>query len=163
MARDCNVRIKFDGDNTIYDCQEQWGFILNKSSETIIPPTKDYDVEVYPEENAAHVNKYATYEPFDYTITFIAIGTEIDINAKIRDFYNRCVDNNYINISMPNLKKMRKVTVYNDFRGVRFSGYAKPYKGKNIVSADGNNINITFEFVVYVDNSSTLTDITQHD
>lgn len=153
MARECKIRIQI-GTGSIIDAKTTYGIHLIDSDDIIIPPVKDYEVQRYPESAAEEIHPYTTYEPFDYKCTLLLIGSLTTVNASIRTFY----DAMFTITSGVDLRQANVITLYNDYKGVKVTGYVKTadpkeYYPKLVEYEKGAYL---FDFVLHVSDPKTL-------
>ena len=153
MARDCKIRIKI-GTGEIQDAITTWGLYLIDSDDTIIAPVREYESIEYPEEAAAEIYPYTTLKPFDYKCTLLCLGDLTTVNATVRTFY----DSLFAITSGVDLRKAEQITLYNDLKGVRVTGYAKTNDPKDYYPQliEHEKGAFIFEFVLYVADPKTL-------
>ena len=153
MRRDCRIYIQIES-GPVVDAESELGFHLVESDDIVIPPIKDYEMQKYPESAAAEIYPYTTLDPFDYTCTILSIGELDAVNASVCAFYDSLFE------IQPgsDLRKAKPVTIYNEWKGIKVSGYAKtsPAKGNhpNIVAYEQGAY--LFEFVIFVSDPRLL-------
>ncbi|NCU31115.1 hypothetical protein EOM57_04920 [Candidatus Saccharibacteria bacterium] len=156
MDRQCKIRIQI-ADGAIQDAKTVWGFHLIESDETIIPPVRDYETIKFPESAAEEIYPYTVFEPFDYTCTLLCIGALTTINSTVKNFY----DSLFTVTSGVDLRQAKVITLYNDYKGVKVSGYVKTAEGQDyypeLIKADTGAY--LFDFVLHVADPKTLTNL----
>lgn len=153
MARECKIRIKI-GNGSIQEAVTAWGLYLMKSDDTIVAPIKDYEIQEFPESAKPEVYPYTTLKPFDYTCTLLCLGELTQVNATVKAFF----DSLFTITSGVDLRQALEVTLYNDYKGVRVSGYVKPIEGKGYYPhlVEYEKGAYVFDFVLYVADPNTL-------
>ena len=126
MSRECKIRIKI-GNSSIYDAISTWGFHLMDSDDIVVAPLKDYEYQQYPESAEVEIYPYTTKKPFDYSCTLLAIGNESTVNTTIKNFY----DSLFETTSGSDLLRALPLTIYNDWKGIRATGYIKGLEGSD--------------------------------
>lgn len=153
MPRNCKIHIQIDS-GTIRDAESYYGFFLMDSDDIVVPPVKDYETQAYPEASAVEIYPYTTFEPFDYSCSILAVGDLATVNASIQAFY----DSLFEITPGTDVRKALPITVYNEWKGVKLTGYAKTNPAKD------NIPNLTtvekgaylFDFIIFVADPRTL-------
>lgn len=153
MSRECKIRIKIGG-GEIQDAVTTWGLYLIDSDDTIIAPIRDYESIEYPEEAAAEIYPYTTLKPFDYKCTLLCFGDLDSVNDTVRAFYDSLFDTTSGN----DVRKAEPITLYNDFKGVKVTGYAKTSDPKDYYPqlSEHEKGAFIFELVLFVADPKTL-------
>lgn len=153
MNRPCEIRIKI-GEGTIQNAVEAWGLHLMDSDDTIIAPIKDYEVQEFPENDAPEVYPFTTLKSFDYKCTLLCIGNLDEVNATVSAFY----DSLFTITPNKDLRQAKEVTLYNDYKGVRVTGYARTIEAKDyyLQLTEYEKGAFLFDFTLYVANPKTL-------
>jgi hypothetical protein len=154
MARDCKIFVQID-DGDIVDVESVIGLYLIDSDDTVVAPVKDYEVQEYPESAAAEIYPHTTKKPFDYTCKMLAFGELPDVNTTVSNFYDSLLG---ITEGV-DLRQAKKVTIYNEYKGVKVSGYAKTLSGTDYYPnlTKYENGAFIFDFVLYIADPRTLT------
>ena len=126
MARQCKVRIQI-ANGAIQEAQTAWGFHLMESDDTVVPPIREYEAISFPESAAEEIHPYTKFEPFDYKCTLLCFGTLTTINSTVRTFF----DSLFTITSGVDLRQAKPITLYNDYKGVKVTGYAKSIEGQD--------------------------------
>ena len=64
-------RIRIEGDSTIYDMYQKFGFIYKDSDTIFSPPEKKRDSTSYADEHGEHSYNKTVYDAFDYNVSFV--------------------------------------------------------------------------------------------
>ena len=135
MARNCKIHIKI-ADGSIYDAETTYGLYLMDSDDLVVSPVKDYEVQSYPESAAVEIYPYTTKQPFDYKVSLLKIGDISTVNTSVNAFYDSLFEVS----SGVDLRMAKSITIYNDWKGVQVTGYAKssPSTGNhpNLIQVD---------------------------
>jgi len=153
MARPCKISIKI-ADGSIYDTETTYGLYLMDSDDLVIAPVKDYEVQSYPESAAVEIYPYTTKQTFDYKVTLLKFGDISTVNTSVNAFYDSLFEVS----SGVDLRMAKAITIYNVWKGVQVTGYAKS------TSATGNYPQLieaekaayTFDLVLQVADPTTL-------
>lgn len=152
MSRECKIRIQIEA-GTIQEAISTWGFHLMESDDTVVAPIKDYEIETYPETAHVEINPYTTLKPFDYTCTLLCFGALTQINTIVKNFF----DSLFV-IDGTDLRKAKEITIYNDYKGVKVSGYVKSLEGQDYMPKliEYEKGAYLFDFVIFVSNPKKL-------
>lgn len=117
MPNECKMRIKI-ADNPTYGI-DTYGFFLAKSPNEVCFDPKDSNIVItdFPENDgdSFYVPSFVARKSFDYTISLIFFDNTLNsANKKISSFYNSLLG--------------KQVVIYNDYKGVKVTGYIKSYK-----------------------------------
>lgn len=118
------TRIQIDGGD-IEDTYAAHGLIYLSSDNRTAPPMRSLDVSTYAEDDGEHTDPRFTWEPFDYKVKFLVESPNRNLtsaNAVIAAFNSRL----YEATGSGDVKRLRRVTFYNDYKRVKISGYATP-------------------------------------
>ena len=153
MPRVCEIRIKI-GSGAIQNAITAWGLYLMESDDTIVAPVRDYEIQEYPEQAAPEIYPFTTLMPFDYKCTLLCLGDLDEVNATVKAFY----DSLFVITPGVDLRQAQEITLFNDYKGVQVSGYAKSPEAKDyypelIAYEKGAFL---FDFILYVANPNTL-------
>ena len=153
MPRYCKIRIKI-ADGEIQDAITAWGLYLIDSDDTIIAPVREYEKQQYPEEAAAEIHPYTTLMPFEYKCTLLCLGSLSEVNTTVRNFY----DSLFSITAGVDLRQAKPVTIYNDYKGIRVTGYAKTAEGNEYYPelAEYEKGAWIFDFILDVADPKTL-------
>lgn len=152
-ARLCKIRIQI-GTGTVEEAITKWGLYLIKSDDTIIPPMKDYPTREYPESSAVEIHPYASLQSFDYTCTLLCLGALSTVNQTVRNFY----DSLFTITTGKDLRQALPITLYNDYKGIKLTGYAKTAEGKEYYPklSKAEEGAYTFDLTLFVADPKTL-------
>jgi hypothetical protein len=122
--RICDLRIRIDDGET--RSMASLGFHLMDSPDVLVPPQREYETERFPESNGAKIYPYTTYEPFDYTCEMLFVGSIDEMNSHIRLLWNQMFEQE----PYGHVRRAKRLTLYNDYKGVSIVGYAKEMPGE---------------------------------
>ena len=153
MARNYKIHIKV-GDASIYDAEVSQGLYLIDCDDLIVAPIKEYEEQVYPESAAVEIWPYTTKAAFDYKVTLCKFGDCSTVNASVNSSYDSLFDIS----SGTDLRMAKLVTIYNDWKGVQVSGYAKtsPSAGNYPQLVQQEQSAYSFDLVLRVADPSTM-------
>jgi len=139
---------------TINDAEVVYGLYLISSDNTIVAPVKEYETQEYPESAAVEIYPYTTKEPFDYTCKMLIMGDKDTVNESITAFY----DSLFEVTEGVDLRKAKKITIYNEEKGIQVSGYAKTMTGNDYhtLLTEYEKEAFLFDFVLYIADPRTL-------
>lgn len=123
----------------ICDITNTYGLVYLKADKRFASPIKDYEQTAYPEQPGYNVSPKTVDDAFEYHIEFFIKTDRLTrANKKISNF------NNALYTKKDNVKTFKRVTFYDDYKGVKIVGYPKPmaeatefWRGK-----DGNSVDI---------------------
>lgn len=110
------------GDDKVYDTESMFGLIQIDSDNILGAPSKDFEKTTYPEEEGEHIHPVTVDNAFKYKVKFFvsAKGGLDAANWKISEFNSAiCSDNEGV-------KTYKRITFYNDYKGVKIVGYPNP-------------------------------------
>lgn len=152
MARNCSVSFQINGGTITPDTS--LGFYLMKSDDIVMSPIKDYEKQEYPESAAVEVYPYTTMKPFDYEVTLLALGGSSSVNASVNAFW----DSLFAITDGVDLRKALPITLYNYWKGVKVTGYAKSNDPEShhprVIEVEKSAY--AFKLVLYVSDPRTL-------
>lgn len=153
MARNCKLSIKI-ADGSICDAETSWGLYLVDSDDLVISPIKPYEVQSYPEYAAVEIYPYTTKEPFDYKVTLMKSGDLSTVNTSVNAFYDSLFEVS----SGVDLRQAKVITIYNHWKGVQVSGYAKtsPATGNYPQLVEAEKGAYIFDLILQVADPKTL-------
>lgn len=153
MPRNCKIHIQINS-GAIRDAESYYGFYLMDSDDTVTPPMREYETQVYPESAVAEIYPYTVKEPFDYSVTLLAFGPENSVNSSVQDFY----DSLFTITPGTDVRKALPVTLYNEWKGMKVTGYAKtsPAQGAYPKLTEAEKSAYLFNLVLYVADPRTL-------
>jgi len=156
MSNECKVKIKV-GNASIQDLEDVYGFYLLESDNTIVAPVKDYETQVFPESNSVEIYPFTSLKEFDYNCSFLCIGSLETINTTLIDFY----DSLFTTTVGTDLREAKLITLYNNYKGVQVSGYAKSMNGKTFYPklVEYEKGAYIFDLTIFVADPSTLMDV----
>lgn len=117
MPRTCTLSYRINN-GSIIDIATL-GFYLVKSDDRISAPVKEYEEQKYPETAASEIYPYTSKDTFDYEVTLLAIGDYDTVNASVNAFWDSLF------IAEGDLLHALPITLYNYWKGVEVTGYAK--------------------------------------
>ena len=134
---DCSIALQI-GLDPIIDLSI-FGFYLVKSDDLLAANVKDTNIVItdFPDEHGvvAYVPPTPKLAPFDYTISLICYGELYTSNQKITQFYASLLG--------------KRIIIYNNFKGVSLSGYAKGYKAGTFYRSEKDVV--IFDIIFYID------------
>lgn len=108
-----------DGD--IYDITERYGLVYLNGDKRFGAPAKKFEESVYPEQSGKNIYPKTTDEAFEYKVDFLIKTNEITrANKKISKF------NSSLYTQDGDVKTFKRVTLYDDYKGVVIVGYPQP-------------------------------------
>lgn len=151
--RNCDIEISLDG-TTKTSLVQQYDFHLIESPAQVLAPIREYEKQEYPESAAPEIDARTVLKPFDYKISLGYWGKEEDANNKIRTFFNSLFDAD----SNSDILTAKEIELFNNYKMVKMKGYAKKWDEKTY-TIEGENGLVMFDFILYVNDPTTLTDI----
>lgn len=114
------VRLQIE-DGEIYDTLDRYGLIYINGSKRFAAPIKKFEETIYPEQSGKNISPKTTDDSFDYEVEFF-IKTEnlIRVNKKITRF------NSLMYTQDGDVKTFKRITFYDDYKGVKIVGYPQP-------------------------------------
>lgn len=125
MSRNCNLHIQI-ADASVHDAELYYGFHLMDSDDTVTAPVKDYETQEYPESAGVEIHPWTTLAPFDYACSMLAFGDASTVNSSVQSFYDSLFDVS----TGTDLRQAKVITIYNEWKGMKVSGYAKTFPAK---------------------------------
>lgn len=112
-------------DGEIADTYAAHGLIYLEADKRTAPPMRQLDVSTYAEDDGEHADPRFTWAPFDYKVTFLIEAPNRNLssaNARIAAF-NAAL---YESLGSGDVKRLRRVTFYNDRDRVKICGLPTP-------------------------------------
>lgn len=150
-TRDCHIGLIIDSSTTEVNLVDEYGFHLLESPNFTVAPTRDYDIQEYPDSAEAEMDKRTTLKPFEYKLSLGYFGDEITANSTIQSFFNSLFSHTAgsdIIIALP-------LQVKNYWKGMKMTGYAKKWDGKTY-SIQGEAALVAFDLTIYVNDPRTF-------
>ena len=119
------IRVRIGLDDDVYDTYDKWGLIYVSSDHRLNAPVRDFDKTEYAEKHGENIDARTTMAPFDYKVKFMVVAPNSNLenaNAKIRAFNESL----YSRKPWSDVRIMKKLTLYNDYKRVKIEGYPKP-------------------------------------
>lgn len=115
-------RIQIEGDKKIYDTESLFGFVQIESDNIFGAPIKAFEKTTYPEQSGEHIYPISVADAFDYKVKFFisAKGGLETANWKIEEF------NSSICTEVEGTKTFKRISFYNDYKGVKIVGIPSP-------------------------------------
>ena len=114
-------RIRIEGDSTIYDMYQKFGFIYKDSDTIFSPPEKKRDSTSYAEEHGEHSYNKTVYDAFDYNVSFV-ISTPnrnlLNANSKVKAFNDAIRSTSAVS----DVLTCKTVEFYNDYKRCKIVG-----------------------------------------
>jgi len=153
MARSCKIHIQI-GSGTVRDAESYYGFYLMESDDTVVAPIKDYETQEYPEASAVEIYPMTTLAPFEYSCSLLAMGDLATVNASVNAFF----DSLFSITPGTDVREALPVTVYNEWKGMKVSGYVKtnPAKGYYPQLIEAEKGAYLFDFIIFVSDPRLL-------
>ena len=105
----------------ICDITNTYGLVYLKADKRFASPIKDYEQTAYPEQPGYNVSPKTVDDAFEYHIEFFIKTDRLTrANKKISNF------NTALYTKKGNVKTFKRVTFYDDYKGVKIVGYPKP-------------------------------------
>lgn len=138
MSDNCKMRIKIGDDGATYGI-DYYGFYLVKSPSTLGCDVKESNIVSvdFPEMDgdAFYIPSSPSKKSFSYPISLVFFDNSLNSgNKKISDFYNSLLG--------------KKITIFNDYKGVKIVGYVKSYKDGEFYREERDVILFDLEFYV---------------
>lgn len=154
--RNCDIEIKIGTADKI-SLVQAYDFHLIESPARIVPPIRDYEKQQYPESSTPEIDARTIIQPFDYKISLGYWGKEENANGNIRAFFNSLFKSDDT-VADSEIMVAEEIELFNNYKGVKMKGYAKKWDEKTY-TIEGENGLVLFDFILYVNDPSTLTDI----
>ena len=129
-TRDCHIGMIIGDSANEVNLVDEYGFHLLESPSFTVAPTRDYDIQEYPDSAEAEMDKRTTLKPFDYKLS-LGYTTDNDILTAL------------------------PLQVKNYWKGMKMTGYAKKWDGKTY-SIQGESALVAFDLTIYVNDPRTF-------
>lgn len=140
------------GEGEIYDTFERFGFVYLNGDKKFAAPIKDFEETSYPEQAGVNILPKTTDDTFEYKVVFFIQTNSITrANRKIADF------NSALYTKEGDVKTFKRVTLYDDYKGVKIVGYPRPVSEATDFWRDSKGVQadvVCVEFNIKVDNPS---------
>ena len=150
-TRDCHIGLIIGSSTTEVNLVDEYGFHLLESPNFTVAPTRDYDIQEYPDSAEAEMDKRTTLKPFEYKLSLGYFGDEITANSTIQSFFNSLFSHTQDSDIMAALP----LQVKNYWKGMKMTGYAKKWDGKTY-SIQGEAALVAFDLTIYVNDPRTF-------
>lgn len=150
-TRACHIGMIIGNSASEVNLVDEYGFHLLESPNFIVAPTRDYDIQEYPDSAEAEMDKRTTLKPFEYKLSLGYFGDEITANSTIQSFFNSLFSltpGSDIMTALP-------LQVKNYWKGMKMTGYAKKWDGKTY-SIQGETALVAFDLTIYVNDPRTF-------
>ena len=150
-TRSCHIGMIIGSSTTEVNLVDEYGFHLLESPSFTVAPTRDYDIQEYPDSAEAEMDKRTTLKPFEYKLSLGYFGDEITANSTINSFFNSLFSltpGSDIMTALP-------LQVKNYWKGMKMTGYAKKWDGKTY-SIQGEAALVAFDLTIYVNDPRTF-------
>lgn len=152
MARRlCSIEISIEGGKKI-DLIDTYDFHLLESPARVTAPIREYETQAFPESAAPEMDRRTTKQPFDYNISLGCWADEDTVNQNIRDFFDSLFT------SDDDILTAKEIELFNNYKNVKMKGFAKKWDEKTY-TIEGEKGLLVFDFVLYVNDPTSLTDI----
>lgn len=150
--RDCSIEISIEGSEKV-NLIKTYGFHLLESPARVVAPIREYEKQSYPESAAPEIDRRTVKQPFEYKVSIGCWDAEATVNGKIRAFYD-----SLFSAGEGDLMVAKEVELFNNYKNVKMKGFAQEWDEKTY-TIDGERGLVVFDFVLYVNDPNTLTDI----
>lgn len=124
-----NVRIKI-GSGNVVDTYSQYGFAYLSSDDRLAAPLKALESTSYPDEEGKNFHPVTVDDAFDYKVVFLVEGTTVTSGSTVLDYINAKIkafnEALYTKETGSDLKTLKQVEFYNDYKHIKIVGYAQP-------------------------------------
>ena len=151
MARDCSIEISIEGGSKV-NLIDEYDFHLIESPAQVLAPIREYEVQSFPESAEPEIDCRTVEQPFDYQISLGCWANEDTVNTNIRNFYNSLFTTD------GDILTAKEIELFKNYKNVKMKGYAKKWD-ENTYTIEGEKGLLMFDFVLYVNNPKSLTDI----
>jgi len=153
VRRLCSIEISIEGGEKV-DLIDTYDFHLLESPARVTAPIRDYDKQEFPESAAPEIDRRTVKQPFDYQISLGCWANEDTVNKNIRDFFSSL----FTQEKGSDVMVAKEVELFNNYKNVRMKGFAKKWDEKTY-TIEGEKGLLVFDFVLYVNDPTSLTDI----
>lgn len=150
-TRDCHIGLIIGGSTTEVNLVDEYGFHLLESPNFTVAPTRDYDIQEYPDSAEAEMDKRTTLKPFDYKLSLGYFGDEITANSTIQSFFNSL----FSHTPGSDIMTALPLQVKNYWKGMKMAGYSKKWDGKTY-TIQGEAALVAFDLTIYVNDPRTF-------
>lgn len=150
-TRDCHIGLIIGSSTTEVNLVDEYGFHLLESPNFTVAPTRDYDIQEYPDSAEAEMDKRTTLKPFEYKLSLGYFGDEITANSTIQSFFNSL----FSHTTGSDILTALPLLVKNYWKGMKMTGYAKKWDGKTY-SIQGEAALVAFDLTIYVNDPRTF-------
>ncbi len=150
-TRACHIGMIIGSSTTEVNLVDEYGFHLLESPPFTVAPTRDYDIQEYPDSAEAEMDKRTTLKPFEYKLSLGYFGDEITANSTIQSFFN----NLFSPTPGSDIMTALPLQVKNYWKGMKMTGYAKKWEGKTY-TIQGESALVAFDLTIYVNDPRTF-------
>lgn len=150
-TRACHIGMIIGSSTTEVNLVDEYGFHLLESPNFTVAPTRDYDIQEYPDSAEAEMDKRTTLKPFEYKLSLGYFGDEITANSTIQSFFNSL----FSLTTGSDIMTALPLQVKNYWKGMKMTGYAKKWDGKTY-SIQGEAALVAFDLTIYVNDPRTF-------
>ena len=150
-TRSCHIGMIIGSSTTEVNLVDEYGFHLLESPSFTVAPTRDYDIQEYPDSAEAEMDKRTTLKPFEYKLSLGYFGDEITANSTINSFFNSL----FSHTAGSDIMTALPLQVKNYWKGMKMTGYAKKWDGKTY-SIQGEAALVAFDLTIYVNDPRTF-------
>lgn len=150
-TRACHIGMIIGSSTTEVNLVDEYGFHLLESPNFTVAPTRDYDIQEYPDSAEAEMDKRTTLKPFEYKLSLGYFGDEIAANSTIQTFFNSL----FSHTSDSDIMTALPLQVKNYWKGMKMTGYAKKWDGKTY-TIQGEAALVAFDLTIYVNDPRTF-------
>lgn len=150
-TRACHIGMIIGNSANEVNLVDEYGFHLLESPNFTVAPTRDYDIQEYPDSAEAEMDKRTTLKPFEYKLSLGYFGDEITANTTIQSFFNSL----FSLTTGSDIMTALPLQVKNYWKGMKMTGYAKKWDGKTY-SIQGEAALVAFDLTIYVNDPRTF-------
>ena len=150
-TRDCHIGLIIGSSTTELNLVDEYGFHLLESSNFTVAPTRDYDIQEYPDSAEAEMDKRTTLKPFEYKLSLGYFDDEITANSTIQSSFNSL----FSHTAGSDIITALPLQVKNYWKGMKMIGYAKKWDGKTY-NIQGEAALDAFDLIIYVNDPRTF-------
>ena len=150
-TRACHIGMIIGNSANEVNLVDEYGFHLLESPSFTVAPTRDYDIQEYPDSAEAEMDKRTTLKPFEYKLSLGYFGDEITANSTIQSFFNSL----FSHVPGSDIMTALPLQVKNYWKGMKMTGYAKKWDGKTY-SIQGEAALVAFDLTIYVNDPRTF-------
>lgn len=108
-------------DGAIMDITQAYGLVYVEGDRKFAAPIKEFEESVFPEQSGKNIIPKTTDEAFEYKVVFfIKTDNLTRANKKIARF------NSALYTQDGDVKTFKRITFYDDYKGVKIVGYPRP-------------------------------------